>query len=694
MVRVSIDVGRLRTVVQTLKDFKSTAAVERGTVQGMAMGCGVGVPTLAANTALETQITDAADALSDRVDLAVLVNGGDPGFAGTVSYDIPADTADGTRVMIGTELAALFEDLPWENYPSEGEARHMAYLLQMMQSHQDDELVTGTMFNTLGPDGTLGVFAKYQNLSEAFMPSGQTPFEWREEGGWLEGSSWHEWVDRTQDDFLAAYSHSLGTATNGPTLDDDFGSALADTAIEFGGTSPWALSRILAAGTYGEDFLLDTGRTLYEHELTGDGAPIWSPMLPNGEVPEFGSDYEQKYFDPFVGLFESMARTPEAALHFFSEPADTSSSRVDYFVDQRMWDHDDMNALAQTLDAATTSFREPGTLDAHNAAWLASATVGELADRGAGIPDEAKDSFGHMLATYVADVDRVADNGDSDLTGGVFDYGDNPSAPWYVGLPPGADFDYESLRTVMQSVLTDDGAVEMMGDASREWNSHKLATSSDAVADLRDDIAEARADGDTTRVTELEGRLTAAQDKVADAVQGQYSLNGFVMGTIDAGTEGDAADKDARNQKFIDFASDVAGLIPTGGTFTSFLADQAMGLGQDHAEGRLTGNEARVSSGNLDVQQQSIEDSDVAAWTALAQAGMLPEGALAGETGPYPWYDDEGRLDLDVAMSDENRTRFFDSISDDAGERIQNILGAGNANYDAGFGRGGGDNEN
>ncbi len=436
MVRVSIDVGALRGVVSTINTFASTAETQQSTVSSAAALAVTSAPSLSAVAAQVTQAKDAATALGDRVDLAILVNGGDEDFNGTVSYDIPYDTASSTRRMIGEQLAVLFADLPDGAGPEELARLHD--LAAILGRHSDDDFVLGTMFDDLGPEGTLSVAQRLNQVYEDWDEGGMRNPNWPDAP---DGSDQHitEYLRDLQQSFMSTFGNALATATNGSYLDDDYGTKLAQYATENRGMASWALSQTLRFGTYEAGFLTDIGDHLYEFEREeGEYGPVWGPMM-GDDRPLLGTSTEDGFYDPFVGLFSAMGRTPEAALDFFAGTDENNvmhDDRISYFAEDRTMNPDGGNTLFEALDAATTTYRDPDDpYMSSRAAWLMSQTVEELANRDGdpAIPDAGKDSLGHMFATYITDVDAVAQGQDRDATW----YDVQATDPWLDRPAPG-----------------------------------------------------------------------------------------------------------------------------------------------------------------------------------------------------------------------------------------------------------------
>ena len=430
---------------------------------------------------------------------------------------------------------------------------------------------------------------------------------------------------------------------------------------------------MLRFGNYEPGFLTTLGTELYGWEKDQFG-PVWGPQLSSTVMDwRLGTGDNGAHFDPFVGLFEAMGRTPRASLDFFNPDGggEQAQERAEYFITDRRWKADDFNALGLALDAASTAFHTstaPVDLQ-ERAAWMASATVHYLAERDDGINnrrigDGGKDSLAHILATYIYDVDRIAGGAD----GGLGTHPSNQNAPWDAGLPVGADFSKDDLIAVLNETLTDKGAAAQLGRATAAWNGYRIAIAADGWGGEGSDTA----------------RLQAAVNEGS-------RLTGFVLGAMDTGLTGEAKSADERAQTYIDLASSVVGLIPTGGTFTSFLADQALSAGGDALSDQFTGNESRVAGEQHSVREVAFTDLQIALAVALAEEGKLPSGALTNESGvTYPWFKG-GQFNADSLADPSVRNDFISWMnSGEGGQTLTALLPDVAAEFDHGVNSGSG----
>src|SRR5690606_5329444 len=124
---------------------------------------------------------------------------------------------------------------------------------------------------------------------------------------------------------------------------------------------------------------------------------------------------------PMASYMTALGNNDEAALQFFTEGGEDENGvdRQEYWIQKRLWSHDDFTGLLAALDAATTgedNLDDPES--AEKAARLMSSTVDLLANRdkldhyGSGedfnpddVSAEGTEHLAHMIGTYMQSVD-------------------------------------------------------------------------------------------------------------------------------------------------------------------------------------------------------------------------------------------------------------------------------------------------
>ncbi|WP_152605587.1 DUF6571 family protein [Cellulomonas carbonis] len=661
--RVSIDVDACRGVVGDIRGFFDEAMDEWTDVANAAGRALCSTAPLKALSDPLIRASQLANELETRVELAIVYNTGDGGnvpAGGVLTYELTGeDTLANVKAQLGVQIARGIEGLdPGNRTPSREDVERFEHYTTLMAKYADDPAVTDGLFGELGPERAVEVPLVLRRLADSYSRNMQYMYE-DTDIVWDENTHVMERISQLQQEFMEAYGQGLATSSHSSGFrrdHPDFAREMAERATEVPDGAGWGLSQVLRFGEYESAFLVDAGEVLYEWEKDQFG-PVWGQQM-NGEVMSWrlGTDDDGAHYDPFVGLFEAMGRTPQAALDFVNPDGggDVAQERAEYLIQERSWRADDFNALGEALDAGATAFHRadvPVELQ-ERAAWLASATVHFLGSRDGDtkIGDAGKDSLAHLLAAYVADVDRVG--------AGRTDGPDEPSTsepgadfPWALGLPVGADFSLDTLNTVFGEVLTDDAAMEHMAAAVAAFNAHRM----DSAVQSYDDDASYRA-------------------FVAGAVQDSAALVGFMMGNLERASEAAGKAVDERNKRFVDLTADVVGLVPTGKTFTSFLADQALSAGKDSLTSSVTGNQAAADGRNFDAQQAARQDLQIAMALALAESTRLEDMRredLEGRT--YPWFSG-GSLDESVLTDADTRESFMNWIRGGAGVDIAELI--------------------
>lgn len=678
MVRVSIDIEAATGVVSSLRTFFDEAMDEWTAVSNAAGRALCSTTSLKALSDPLVLVSQSAKDLETRVELAVLVNTGDDGVmptSGVVSYELSgSDTIENVKDQLGRELADGLRNLDAYDYLSRQDVEELEHYTTLMEKYANDPAVTDGLFDALGPQGVVELPVLLKDFAKNYQQHLMGHPE--EDISWDEDTPMSMRIADLQQRFMEAYGTGLATSTGSDDFNrdhPDFADQIVQVVTEQRAGLGWGLSQILRYGDYDADFLTSLGTGLYDWEIEQYG-PVWAPQVANDEWAwRLGTDDDGQYFDPFVGLFEAMGRNPEAAADFFNPDGggEDAQERSKYLIQERTWRADDFNALGEALDAASTTWHNTNATPAQQeqAAWIASATVYYLGQRDGGhhgrrIGDAGKDSLAHILATYIYDVDRVA-QGTSTGTPPSTHTPSSVSA-WDLGLPPGANFSLGDLNTVLGEVLTDDTAMVQLADATAALNAHRIETAVEAF------------NNDPSQTSVVSG-----------SVQTSAKLTGYLLGNLERGTEAAGKEIDERNKQFIDLASDVVGLIPTGKTFTSFLADQARSQGKDAITSALTGNEGAAGAEAFDAQQTALTDLQIAMAVALADSPHLPESATTDQNGDtYPWFVDGG-FDESRLEDPEVRSTFQEWITEGAaGDLITDLIPDLSEMYDAGITRG------
>lgn len=171
------------------------------------------------------------------------------------------------------------------------------------------------------------------------------------------------------------------------------------------------------------------------------------------------------------------------------------------------------------------------------------------------------------------------------------------------------------------------------------------------------------------------------------SVQTSATLSGFVLGNLERASEAAGKSVDERNKAYLDIASGVVGLIPTGGTFTSFVADQALSAGEDALSGALTGHESAAGEAAFLAQERTLADLRTAMAVALLDSPRITDVKTTDQDGVrLPWFDATGAFTTSVLDDPDTLEEFQHwSTVGGGGERITSNLPDLTASYDRGI---------
>jgi hypothetical protein len=627
MALVGIDTVRLTAAIAELRGLASSLRGERDACDRACQRAPFGSGALAKVPAVADWIEGQIPQLQARIDLIRAMKG-DPRFDGAAQYELANDDTATVRVELGKKFGELARRIDYDT--DTGAVTELR--LRLAPYVKDPDVMRG-LFAQLGPKGTLEVLDRVGSLGH-------------DEHGLLER--------RALAEQLRA---GLETASGAPGFPADrYARDLvrAVPTVQHGGP---ALSFLLYRSHFATPFLSSMADELDQVEREDQkGRPgLWA-MMAGGPTALFGGfarDDAAAGHDAMTSLMGALGRNKQASLDFFTGN-DEARDRQQYYIQDRTWSADEFNALGEALDAGSTSFRDPADSRSLRAAELASATVHFLAERDGDpkIGDRGKDSLGHIFATYIVDVDRIAATRSHEE--GIPGAGVFRSDDILKNLPPGAFLDVDELSVVMRETLTDQDAVEQVANASRTLNAARLAAAADVYA----------TDGPVK-----------GEEALKYAMSRGGSMTGFVWNQMGLSSIKEGADQDERVKKWTELASDTVGMVPLPGAgvvgkggemFVGFLADQATNQGSDYVTGRFaTHGEAAWGRANS-AADTALNDLKIAGVKALADRNLLTADDLTDSSGArYPWFDAQGRLlpqrELD-AMSDLDKNSFRDWV--------------------------------
>lgn len=627
----SIDVGAAREVVRLLRAFVEDAGQEWREVGAAADDAPCDSSALRGLLHPLMTIGELATQLEQRVELAVLIDSAGVAALGTtsadgrVSFEVGDDEpiADVRSRIAGLRLAADLKRLA--DAAAEGEdvdADEVARCTELLETHAADQAALDALFSSLGARGVFRVPLALPALFTRRYDVDGTPSALSTE---------EAAAVRAQERLITAFGHALATTSASHTFrtaNPSFASELVTAATAPGIGHARALSEVLRHGAYAPDFLVDLGEGLLGWERERDSLSVWPQRGITGQTKprQPGVVYvDTQYNDPLTGVFDAMGRTPRAALDFLNPDAGgpVAQDRLRHLLAERAVG----DQFGRALAAAATSFRgsggpiaEAGELErarATQSAWIASASVHYLATSSRGTPDALKDDVGRVLATYMYDVDRIANGGQGTALGVI-----EPAyaRPWEEGLRTGASFDLIELRTVLGAVQTDESARGSLTLGAAFLNATRMQ---EAARNLGPDGVDP------------DGALHGAANSSS-------RLNGFLLGTANRALTTAAKESDESVEQFMSIASGVAGLLPAGETITSFVAEQGREFVTEKATGSLGGKSEETEQLLDRLRQSALSDLTVTVGAAVAASGAYPAGGeISGRTqSPHPWFED------------------------------------------------------
>jgi hypothetical protein len=624
---VQIDTVRLSAAIGELRAVASVLRGERDACDRACQRAPYGTGALAKVPAIAEWLEGQIPQLQARIDLIRAMKG-DARFDGAWLYELANDDTATVKEELGRKFAELARRIDYDT-----DTGAVTELKRRLAPYSKDPDAMRAFFTELGPKGTLEFLDRVGSVGH-------------DEHGLLERRALAEQV--------RAGLETASGAPGFPAVRYARDLVRAVPTVQHGGP---ALSFLLYHSHYATPFLSAAGDELDQVERQDQkGRPgLWA-MMAGGPTALFGGfarDDAAAGHDVMTSLMGALGRNKQASLDFFTGNPE-ARDRQRYYIQDRTWSADEFNALGEALDAGSTSYRDPADPRALRAAELASATVHFLAARDGDpkIGDRGKDSLGHILATYIVDVDRIAATRSDEA--GVPGAGTFKGDEHLQNLPPGAFLDVDDLKVVMRETLTDKGAVEQVANAARTLNAARFAAAADLWA--------------TQGKGEGEPALRYAMSRAG-------STTGFVWKQLGLASIDEGAEQDARVRAWTALASDTVAMVPLPGAgavgkggemFIGFLADQATSQGKDYVTGRFaTHGEAAWGRAN-NAADTALKDVKIGAVKALADRNLLPAGDLTDNTGTrYPWVDAQGRLrpqqELD-RMTDLDKNSFQDWV--------------------------------
>lgn len=528
---VKLDAAALDSAITGLKDLASAIDFHRN-------WCTKDSPVPLDSLAEGTGLTHVRDWMLDQVteplqvvrDLARLL---DTEGGGTVEIEGSGDI-DTLRAMLGTEIAHHMADFGDLDTPEDIE--DFETLMTMLDKYKDDIVVSGAFHTELGPEGLAQILDKARALTD---PGGQYAANLEN----LTGESDPTYANASQlavefqDGIATLLADSLATGS----LWKDFPDSYAKEFADYGNGSTAAIIFDYAGrngDVFAYDFLNDAGDALLERE-DGLGGMYWSGM---GDGIQFGTAHMDSLQDPVLQWMEALKHNAGASQHQLLDP-----DRAEYLLDERFYLYEDVEGGAAGDVLATATINQAfntGTMG-EDAAKISSWAIDHFGG-GADVRDGMKEEMGGIIATYIADADRVAQSGTTD---GAGVYEDGELLPAWLknqGLPPyGITMDVSDLRGVLNDIGDNDVAASAVADATMRLNAVRLQAGIDSeLGDTGEQIV----------------------DPILRSTGSNAQLTGFMQDNLLSGGIMDAESDAKSRKKMAELFTIPLNLIPTTGT--------------------------------------------------------------------------------------------------------------------------------
>jgi hypothetical protein len=400
-----------------------------------------------------TWLTEQKPELQTRLDLAKLL---DVDGDGQATYKVEyGDQLWEVKRALSDEMTNQLKNLDIDDV---GSRERAALLAELLNRYQNDPDIPWQVMNGLGPEGLTEVMNKLRTLTSQYGPD------------------YWEYTDNPGDEWQAmiALQESMGKGLAGM-----FSSASTYMGNEWGtkvAQDPWAASVLLR---YIDKANRDVDPTVFEAmgvELKNrehNDPMLWSELFRDPDYSHFG-DQDFRSLNPlreYLNVADNSTRAAQAVMG--------NKELLKYFTSERQdWDKLSDQAgkvlAAATIDVATSDNYQY----AMKAAEISSNLMFELGDKDKPLKG-VQEEIGGIIATYIADADRVHDfSGKAEP--GIHLWGEPPYELGYgisaeSGLPTyGINLSKDVLRNVLEDVGGNEAATSAIGKATTIFNAARF----------------------------------------------------------------------------------------------------------------------------------------------------------------------------------------------------------------------------
>jgi len=515
MADIKIDIKLLDSALKKLDNLVSAVDSNR---KSASSNTPISLPSLEDGDLGKTTkwLTEQKPELQTRLDLARLL---DVDGDGQASYKVEyGDQLWEVKRGLSDEMTKQLKDL---DVNSVDDRKRAALLASLLNRYQNDPDIPWQVMNGLGPEGVTEVMNKLRNMTGQY------------------GSQYWQNSDNPGDEHTALIDlqEQMGKGLAGMFssasvyMDGDWGKKIAE--------DPWSASVLMR---YIDKSHKDIDPMVFEamgtelKDREHNDPMIWSQIFNDPDYWNFGNEHfsELNPMREYLNVADNSTRDAQAVMG--------NKDLMHYFTSERQ-DYDDLSKQAgkvlsvATIDAAYSDNYQY----AMKAAEISSNLVYDLGGKSNPL-DGVKEEVGGIIATYIADVDRVYD-GSADGGAGYHLWGKDGS-PYGNGLGEdsgipryGINMDQAHLRDLLENVGDNDAAKSSIGKANTLLNQVRL----DYAA------AHQGENGDSMRKASHE----------ASAMTG-FLTDSLINGDIDS--ERDAAEE---RKKVAEFFTAPLDLIPT-----------------------------------------------------------------------------------------------------------------------------------
>lgn len=455
MADIKIDIEKLESALTKLDGLATSIDTHRSAANS---NTPIDLPSLSDGTLGQTSqwLRDQKPELQTRLDLAKLL---DQDGDGQASYSVEyGDELWEVKRALSTEMTEQLENLDVDS----PEARKQAELLaEMLNRYQNDPDIPWQVMNALGPEGVTTVMNKLRNLTSS---TSNKYYEYQYDGN-----------PGDELQALTALQESMGKG-----LSLMFSSASTYMGSEWGkeiAQDPWAASVMMR---YIDKANRDIDPTVFEaigvefKDRENNDPMIWTQLYGHADYMNFGEQHfgDMKPMKEYLNVADNSTRAAQAVMG--------NDDLLNYFTVERT-DYDDLSDQAgkvlgvATVDAAYSDNYQYSM----KAAEISSSLLHTLGGDAKPL-DGIKEEVGGIIATYIADADRVHEgNNDPGDPGyhlwGPPDYDYGYGLGEESGIPRyGIKLTQGDLRGALEDIGDNDAAVSVVGKATSILNAARF----------------------------------------------------------------------------------------------------------------------------------------------------------------------------------------------------------------------------